>query len=298
MLTYPISPLQRIHCKLFDEKKITVLVKRDDLNHPVVSGNKLRKLKYNLEFARKHQYQGILTFGGAFSNHVYATAMACKLSNLKSKIIIRGCPLDATNPTLKSARACGSELIAVDRLTYKKRNDPTYLAQLQAKFPDYWIVPEGGSNQLALQGLQELSTELPACDYIACAVGSGGTLAGLTLSAPTTANIIGIAVLKGAEQLKSEIIDTYPAMLEHSNWQLLEQFHDGGYGRFTPALWAFCQHIASNYNIPLEPIYTGKLFYGLWQLIEQNYFKPNSTICIIHTGGLQGLMGLKYRGLI
>lgn len=298
MLPYPNSPVQTLQSELFKEKKLTVLVKRDDLNHPVISGNKLRKLKYNLDFAKRNHYKGILTFGGAFSNHVYATAMACKLAKLNSKIIVRGCPLDPNNPTLKNARACGSELIAVDRLTYKKRYDPTYLTQLQSQFPDYWIVPEGGSNQFALEGLQELSKELPPSDYIACAVGSGGTLAGLTLSSPSLTQMIGIAVLKGAEHLKSEIVDKYPAMAEHSNWSLLDQFHDGGYGHFSSELWAFCQRIKNDHNIPLEPIYTGKLFYGLWQLIEQDYFKPHSTLCIIHSGGLQGLMGLKYRGLI
>lgn len=298
MLIYPASPVQILQSPLLREKKLTVMVKRDDLNHPVVSGNKLRKLKYNLHHAKQHQYEGILTFGGAFSNHIYATAMACKLAQLKSKLIIRGIPLDVHNPTLKYARACGAELIAVDRMTYKRRNDNEYLNALQALYPNYWVVPEGGSNQLALEGLRDLANELPPCDYVACAVGSGGTLSGMTLALPQTTQLLGFVVLKGAEQLKADIVDKYPEMATRTNWQLIDQFHGGGYGRFTPELWHFCQHFKAQHGISIEPIYTGKLLFGLWQLIEQDFFKPHSTLCVIHSGGLQGLMGLKYRGLI
>ncbi|WP_462152190.1 1-aminocyclopropane-1-carboxylate deaminase/D-cysteine desulfhydrase [Pseudoalteromonas xiamenensis] len=297
MLSYPESPIQVLQSPLLSEKKIRLLVKRDDLNHPVISGNKLRKLKYNIEHAKKQQYQGLLTFGGAFSNHLYATAMACKLAGLDSVIIVRGTPLDANNPTLKIAKACGARLIAVDRKTYRRRYEDEYLQELKQSFPHYWVVPEGGSNQLALPGLLELAASLPPCDTVACAVGSGGTLAGLALGLQATKRVLGFAVLKD-EHLQDEILEKYPELHQHTHWQLFEQFHEGGYGRFTPELWAFCQAFTEQHHIPIEPIYTGKLFYGLWQLIQADYFAPETTICAVHTGGLQGLMGLKYRGLI
>ncbi|CCQ10404.1 1-aminocyclopropane-1-carboxylate deaminase [Pseudoalteromonas luteoviolacea B = ATCC 29581] len=298
MLDSLTSPLQSIDSPLLTRHGIRLTIKRDDLNHPLVSGNKWRKLKFNLEYASKHNFQGVLTFGGAFSNHIYATAMACKLANLKCKLIIRGLPLDPNNPTLKLAKASGAELFPVDRKTYRLRHDSGYLEFLHKEHPEYWIVPEGGSNDLALLGLKELTMSLPHSDVIACAVGSGGTLAGITLAAPKTTQIFGVAVLKGASTLKHDVLANYPSLSAYDNWLINDEYHDGGYGRFSDKLWQFCQQFQHHYNVPLEPIYTGKLLYGLWDKISQGYFPSGSHIIAIHTGGLQGLMGLKYRGLI
>ncbi|MCF2857508.1 pyridoxal-phosphate dependent enzyme [Pseudoalteromonas sp. SMS1] len=292
------SPVQRINHPLLRDKKVTLLVKRDDLLHPTVQGNKWRKLKYNLIELKRLNRSAILTFGGPFSNHLYATAMASKLFNIPAHIIVRGPHLDMQNPTLRFAKACGVNLHAVTRLEYRQRSDNAYLQDLATQFPNTYIVPEGGSNQFALQGCKELALSLPNADYVCCAVGSGGTLAGILSGLPTSTQALGMCVLKGAEYLSQEVCRLNPNAASQQNWQLMHQFHDGGYGKFSDAQWAFCQQMKQDHALPLEPIYTGKMMFGLWQLIEQSYFPEHSTIVAIHTGGLQGLDGLRYRNLI
>lgn len=299
LFTLPESPLQTIYHPLLKKQQLTLQVKRDDLLHPLISGNKWRKLKYNLllmqkSMQEKHQ-KTVLTFGGAFSNHIYATAAAGKLFGFNTIGVIRTDALDPCNSTLRFAKACGMRLIAVDRKTYRKRHEAAYQQQLLATYNHAYLIPEGGTNHLATKGVQDLVKSLPEHDYLLSAVGSGGTLAGL-INASDTAKVLGVAVLKQADYLRQEI-NALTAEAQ-CQWQLLTQFHGGGYGRFSPELWQFCQTMHQQHQLPLEPIYTGKLFYALWQLIEQGYFKANSRIIAIHTGGLQGLQGLRYRGLI
>ncbi|MBQ4876889.1 1-aminocyclopropane-1-carboxylate deaminase/D-cysteine desulfhydrase [Pseudoalteromonas luteoviolacea] len=296
--SYLESPLQTIRHPLLAAKKIELLVKRDDLLHPTVQGNKWRKLKYNLVELKRQQCRSLFTFGGAFSNHVYATAMASKLYNIPADIIVRGPHLDAANPTIRFAKACNVNLHPVTRIEYRQRHDPDYLALLKKRFPNAFIIPEGGSNQFALQGCEELARSLPKSDYVCCAVGSGGTLAGILDGLDPSVQLIGFAVLKGAEYLNEEIMNLNPKAMVQKNWQILTQFHEGGYGKFSHALWQFCQTMRRDHHLPLEPIYTGKMMYGLWQLIEQDHFPKHSQIIAIHTGGLQGLDGLRYRQLI
>ncbi|ESP95338.1 MULTISPECIES: 1-aminocyclopropane-1-carboxylate deaminase/D-cysteine desulfhydrase [Pseudoalteromonas] len=292
------SPLQTINHPLLVEKKIDLIIKRDDLLHPTVQGNKWRKLKYNLLELKRQQYQSLLTFGGAFSNHLYATAMASKVFQIPAHFIVRGPNLDPKNPTLRFAKACGVNLLPVTRVEYRQRHETDYLAQLQRQFPTAYIIPEGGSNKFALQGCKELAQSLPRSDYLCCAVGSGGTLAGLLNGIDDATHVLGLAVLKGAHYLNEEVTKLNPSAATKPNWQILSQFHDGGYGKFSAALWQFCQHMKRQYHLPLEPIYSGKMLFGLWQLIQQDYFPRGSTIVAIHTGGLQGLDGLRYRQLI
>ncbi len=294
----PESPLQPLRHPLLKKHAVTLQVKRDDLIHPLISGNKWRKLKYNLIEIQDSSKAGLLTFGGAFSNHIYACAAAGKLFGIKTHAIIRGPELDQNNPTLRFARACGMQLTLVDRQTYRKRYDIDYLAELREKHPHRHIVPEGGTNEHALVGCQELAASLPPCDYVFCATGSGGTLAGLAAGLPDGTLVTGIAVLKQADYLRQEIANLLSAYPDHAPWQLLTKFHGGGYGRFTPELWRFCQTMRAEHGLPLEPVYTGKMLYAVWQLIEQGYFPSGSRIIAVHTGGLQGLTGLRYRGLI
>ncbi|KZN37296.1 1-aminocyclopropane-1-carboxylate deaminase/D-cysteine desulfhydrase [Pseudoalteromonas luteoviolacea] len=292
------SPIQRIHHPMLTAKKVELLVKRDDLLHPTVQGNKWRKLKYNLIELKQQNYRSLLTFGGPFSNHLYATAMACKLFNIPAHIIVRGPHLDEQNPTLRLAKACGVNLHAVTRLEYRQRSDNAYLQDLAKQYPNTHIIPEGGSNKFALLGCQELAQSLPDSDYVCCAVGSGGTLAGLLNGLPKITQILGFCVLKGAEYLTEEVCRLNPAAALQKNWQLLHQFHGGGYGKFSKELWTFCQSMRQSHKLPLEPIYTGKMMHGIWQLIEHDYFPKHSRIVAVHTGGLQGLDGLRYRKLI
>jgi len=292
------SPVQHIVSECLKKRNIRLSIKRDDLLHPLISGNKWRKLKYNLQYMQATNKTQLLTFGGAFSNHIHACAGAGKLFNIKTHAIIRGPNLDINNPTLQFAKQCSMDLHAITRIEYKQRQDPDYLTQLQARFPHAYIIPEGGSNTYALAGCAELAKSLPEHDYLVCPTGSGGTLAGLIEGSLETTQLLGVAVLKQAEYLNKEITALSKKAAQQSNWQLLTQFHDGGYGKFTRELWQFCQTMQQQYNLPLEPIYSGKMMYALWQLIEQDYFASGSHIMAIHTGGLQGLDGLKYRGLI
>lgn len=301
------SPLQSIDLALLREKKITVSVKRDDLLHPYISGNKWRKLKFNLIEARKQGINHLLSFGGAYSNHIHALAAAGYYLGFKTSAIIRGEPHYANNPTLKQAQKWGMQLHFVSRKEYKLREGIQYLQDLQTRFPDTFIVPEGGSNGFALPGVIELCHELKQqspkrIDHIFTATGSGGTLAGLiagfsAVQEKNSTSVTGIAVLKQAEYLTTNIhnlLQTQKSMHEDANhWQLLTQFHGGGYAKVSPVLQNFCQQFQQDTGIPIEPIYTGKMFYALFELIKQDFFKAGDNIIALHTGGLQGLKGQK-----
>jgi 1-aminocyclopropane-1-carboxylate deaminase len=301
------SPLQTLNHPLLTEKKITVSVKRDDLLHPHISGNKWRKLKFNLIEARKQGINQLLSFGGAYSNHIHALAAAGYYFGFKTSAIIRGEPHYANNPTLKQAQKWGMQLHFVTRKEYKQRNEIEYIQKLQLKFPDVLIVPEGGSNSLALPGVAELCDELNVqcnqrIDHIFTATGSGGTLAGLIAGFSSNqkkdaTKVTGIAVLKQADYL----IERVNNLLEQAktqdtpHWQLQTQYHGGGYAKVSPQLLDFCLLFEQQTQIPIEPIYTGKMFYALFDLVKQDYFKPGDHIITLHTGGLQGLQGLKER---
>ncbi|GAA59743.1 1-aminocyclopropane-1-carboxylate deaminase [Pseudoalteromonas sp. BSi20652] len=289
---------QTIDALWLKNKGIELKIKRDDLLHPLINGNKWRKLKYNLAQMQTQNKTELLTFGGAFSNHIHACAAAGKLFNLTTHAVVRGPELDQSNPTIQFVKQCGMQLHVVNRIEYRLRNDPHYLKDLQARFPNAYILPEGGTNYFAVPGCAELAQSLPKHDYLVCPTGSGGTLAGLIEGSQVTTQVIGVAVLKQAKYLEEEVRKLSHKANTQTNWQLLCDFHDGGYGKFTPALWQFCQEMAKNHDLPLEPIYSGKMMYALWQLIKQDYFPAGSKIIAIHTGGLQGLDGLKYRGLI
>jgi 1-aminocyclopropane-1-carboxylate deaminase len=300
-MTLP-SQLQAIKHPLFSQHNLSVMIKRDDLIHPIISGNKWRKLKYNIEAVKKSTHQGIISFGGAYSNHIHALAYACHLQDIKAIGIIRGESHYADNFTLKWTQHWGMKLHFVDRKTYRLRHNADYLNQLADQYPDYFIVPEGGSNKLALQGVAEVIKELDqqtTYDTLITPVGSGGTLAGLVAADNKQHNILGIAVLKQSEYLLTEIKKLLPPVAKHfNNWQLLEEFHRGGYAKFSQQ---DCQRIiefSAITGIRFEPVYSGKMILALLDLIEQGYFKANERIVLLHTGGLQGLGGMAERGII
>jgi 1-aminocyclopropane-1-carboxylate deaminase len=292
------SSLQQLTSPILTKQNLTLHIKRDDLLHPLISGNKWRKLKYNLIAMHTQGKNELVTFGGAFSNHIYACAAAGKEFNFKTHGIIRGPELDLNSPTLQFAKQAGMQLHPVTRLEYRERNKSNYLTTLQARFPNAYLIPEGGTNEAALLGCKELVESLPHSDYIVCPTGSGGTLAGLIEGASLNTHVIGVAVLKQAEYLIDEIKTLSKRANSQHNWQLLCDYHDGGYGKFSTQLWQFCQSMLTSQQLPLEPIYSGKMMYAVWQLIEQGFFPSGSKIIAIHTGGLQGLDGLRYRKLI
>ena len=294
------SPLQVLTHPLLTEKSITVSVKRDDLLHPDISGNKWRKLKYNLLYAEANNKNRLISFGGAFSNHIHALAAACHHFKFQSTGIIRGETHYASNSTLSQVQKWGMELQFIDRKTYRLKAQEAYLTTLQAQYPDAYIIPEGGSNKLAVPGVEEVIEELiqqchQPIDHIFTATGSAGTLAGLISGAlkysPNTI-VNGIAVLKNAHYLTQTVKD-FVKQDKKVSWHLHTDFHEGGYGKISPALADFCHQFTSDTGIPIEPIYSGKMFYALWQLIEQDHFPVGTHIVALHTGGLQGLAGLK-----
>ncbi len=276
---------------LLKASKVELYIRREDLIHPFVSGNKFRKLKYNLLEAKKQKYTTLLTFGGAFSNHIAALAFAGKEAGLKTIGIIRGEELAdqvATNPTLLFAQQCGMKFEFVSREAYRTKSDPAFIAMLQDKFQEFYLVPEGGTNELAVQGCQEILTAEDAqYNFVCTAVGTGGTISGLINSAVDDQKILGFPALKG-DFLQKDICK----FVQNKNWELITDYHFGGYGKVTEELIQFLNQFYKENVIPLDPVYTGKMVFGVMDMIANNYFPDNSKILLIHTGGLQGIQGM------
>ena len=271
-----------------------VSIKPEYLIHPTVSGNKFRKLKYNLEKVQLENYKGILTFGGAFSNHIAATASAGQELNIPTVGIIRGEELVTqieSNPTLRYSKSCGMHLEFVSRSSYNKKTDPAYLLQLLETFKDYYILPEGGTNALAIKGCEEILTvKDQSFDIICCAVGTGGTIAGVINGSLLTQKIIGFPALKG-EFLKEDICK----FATQSNWELWGDYHFGGYAKVDSKLIKYMNDFKLIYNIPLDPVYTAKMMYGIFEGIRSGEIPQTAKVLAIHTGGLQGIEGMNLR---
>jgi len=288
------TPIVEIESELFAKKNVKVFIKRDDLIDPKISGNKWRKLKYNLIEARDHGFDTLLTFGGAYSNHIAATAAAAHKYGFQSIGIIRGDELNSrSNPTLKKANEDGMRLIFISRKEYKNRDSNDWTRQLSEKHHAF-IVPEGGSNRLAMKGIGEMMGEIDiAFDYMLCPVGTGGTLAGMVAALNPNQKAVGIAVLNGADYLQSMITDLLPGHTQN-NWSVNHQFHFGGYARSNQQLMDFIQEFYEQHQIPLDPIYTGKMMFGIVKMIENNQYPVGSIIIAVHTGGLQGVEGFNH----
>ena len=269
-------------------------MKREDLIHPFVSGNKFRKLKYNLLQAKAESQTTLLTFGGAYSNHIAAVAYAGRENGFQTIGIIRGDELAdkiASNPTLKFAQECGMQFEFVSREDYRLKTEATFLEQLENKFGSFYLIPEGGTNALAIKGCEEILTQEDGIfDYVACAIGTGGTISGIINSALPHQKILGFPALKG-DFLQDEIRN----FVQNDNWELITDYHFGGYGKVNTVLVDFINRFLEKTKIPLDPVYTGKMVFGIVDLIEKNYFPENATILLIHTGGLQGIQGMNLK---
>lgn len=291
------SPVQEIHDTFLNERGISLMIKREDLLHAEVSGNKWRKLRYNLLAAKEEGHETLLTFGGAYSNHIHATAAAASEMGFKSIGIIRGEEHLPLNDTLKFAARKGMCLAYMDRNKYRHKNSTDVIEELKGKFGNFYLVPEGGTNSLAIRGCEEIITELTApFDYICCAAGTGGTVAGLIAGLDGQQQVLGFSALKG-----SFLNQAVTGLLAHAkgkaytNWQIIDQYHFGGYARINPELIDFIRSFWYQHHILLDPIYTGKVMFGIYDLINKGYFPTGSRILAIHTGGIQGWGGIKER---
>ena len=273
---------------------ISLTIKREDLIHPFVSGNKFRKLKYNLLQAKAENKTTLLTFGGAFSNHIAAVAYAGKEQGFNTVGIIRGDELldkIEENPTLRFAQENGMKFEFVSREEYRLKNENSFIEKLKDKFGDFYLVPEGGTNELAIKGCEEILTkEDSGFNYVCCAVGTGGTISGLINSSLPNQKILGFPALKG-DFLQDEI----RIFAKKDNWNLISDYHFGGYGKINLELIEFINTFFEETKVPLDPIYTGKMVFGVIDLIGKNYFPAHSKILLIHTGGLQGIDGMNIK---
>ena len=296
MTKKPANNWQQIQDALLDQHQLQLWLFQPDQSSVALSGNKVLKLKYHIAQALQCKKAGLLTFGGAFSNHLAATAIACQQQGIASIGLVRTDRLDSHNPTLQHCQASGMQLVPISRAEYRMRNESDWIKQLQQHYPDFLIVPEGGSSKLGVQGVAEQDlTKTPHgnSQYIVAATGSGGTLAGLAVGNPD-AQVLGIAVVSDLS-LPDKIRQWCP---QTNNWQLITGYTGKGYGRFDAELLQFCLEFKQRHQITLEPIYTGKAMSALYQLIAQGVFPKGSSISFFHTGGLQGLAGLRYRGLL
>ena len=292
-LTYHTTLVQEItnHPVLL-KAGIRVLVKREDLNHPHVSGNKWWKLKYNLEAAEKN-LDTLLTFGGAYSNHIYATAAAAAECHLNSIGIIRGEETLPLNGTLAFATQQGMQIHYVTRMAYRAKDSLEFVASLHERFGRFFLIPEGGSNLLAVKGCAEFARkELCAIDFdhLVLPAGTGGTIAGLVCAFEGQRNIIGVSVLKDAGFLQGDVekmISTY-AGVHFNSWSIRTGYHHGGYAKVTRDIILFIQEMETLYDLPLDPVYTAKALWALMKEAETGAFKRGDTVLFLHTGGLQG----------
>lgn len=273
------ASIDKVELSLLQEKNIKLSVLRIDKIHPVISGNKWFKLKYHLENYVANKYEGILTFGGAWSNHIIASACTCSMLNIKSTGIIRGEEPKNLSATLQFAHLFGMQLKFISRENYKQKNS-LYLIELKKQFPNFYFIPEGGSGESGEKGAGEILDLVNKENYthIACAIGTGTMFRGICKSSIPTQKIIGIEILKGLESTTNPI----------SNAITIGEFHFGGYAKYTSELINFMNYFYEETKIPTDFVYTGKLFYAVMELIKKNKFPQGSKLLVIHSGGLQG----------
>lgn len=290
--------IQRISLdKVENPGNVTLYMKREDLIHPTVSGNKWRKLKYNLAFAMQAGFTKVLTFGGAFSNHLYAVAAAAHELGLESIGVVRGEQILPLNPTLAFAEKNGMKLTYVSRSNYKQKDSPEFIAKMKSEFGKFYLIPEGGTNSMALMGAAEIMAGIDQdYNHVIVAAGTGGTMAGIISGLNGVGFVTGIPVLKGGF-MKEEVARHLTSIgLGHLlNYDCLDEYHFGGYAKFNDSLIRFINGFRKNHDIALDPIYTGKMMYAVLDQIAKGNFKEGSKVLVIHTGGLQGIQGFNER---
>ena len=280
--------INQISSPILNEKKIKFFIKRIDKIHPFISGNKWYKLKYNLHEAKKRGYDTILTFGGSYSNHISATSYACKKNNFKCIGIIRGEEPQRLNTTLKFARNNDMFLYYISREKYRLKDTLEFLDELKLKFGNFYLIPEGGDNDLAVKGTSEILDKNDRQDYICCPVGTGGTITGLINAQLSFQNVIGFPVINNSLYIEDKV----SSVVNNSNFTFINDYKIGGYAKYNESLVNFINDFFENHNVPLDIIYTGKMIYGIFDLVYNNFFPRGSSILAIHTGGIQGNRGM------
>ena len=289
--------IQSLNHSLFSEKGLELAILRLDQVHSLVSGNKFFKLKYNFEEAKLQGKDTLLTFGGAYSNHIHACAAAAKLEGFKAIGLIRGDFLEESNPTLNFAGTQGMELHFLDRETYRQKSNPEFLQTLEEKYGDFYLIPEGGTNPLAIQGTSEiLGLKTRRFTHICTSIGTGGTFLGLAASLEPRQKLLGFSSLKGNfihQEIQEKLLEFQ--VNSKGSLEVFSSYHFGGYAKWTPELIDFIHWFYSEFGIILDPVYTGKMAFGIFDLIQKNQVPPGSKVLLIHTGGLQGNLGFIQR---
>ena len=275
--------ISKIKNNLLNEKNISLDILRLDLLHPHISGNKWYKLKYNIEQALLENKQVLLSFGGAYSNHLHALAYAGFLKNIKTIGIIRGEKIE--NDTLKDCKKWGMDLYFISREEYRLKNEKSFLQKIKQKFSNAYIIPEGGGNVLGAKGCEEILTNVDSKMYeiVCCAVGTGTTLAGI-INSSKSKKVLGFCALKNGEYLKQDI----EKFTQKKNWELIHSYHFGGFAKTNSVLMDFIKKFEFEQNFQLDVIYTSKMIFGVLDMIEANIIREGSKILVIHSGGLQG----------
>lgn len=282
---------EEIFCKILEQKGVKLFVKRIDQIHKFVSGNKWYKLKYNFIEAKRKDSRLILTFGGAYSNHILATAYLAKKEGFRSIGVIRGQEVLPLNPTLCVAKENGMDLYYVSRSDYRLKDEVDFLNKLKIQFGDFYLIPEGGTNKFAIKGASEILDFKDTQDYICCAVGTGGTIAGVINSKRNNQRVVGFPVIKGDGSLQSNV----KSFTKKGGFVFINDYIFGGYAKLTNELVCFIGDFYKAHNIQLDVVYTGKMMFGIMDLVSKDYFPRGSTILAIHTGGLQGNKGMNER---
>lgn len=283
------SRLQQIYPTWRNAERYTIYVKRDDLIHPVISGNKWRKLSHTLELMANTENATLGSFGGGYSNHLHALSFCCWQLDWPLTVFVRGDYANRETSMLLDIQRWGTRVVYLTKKDYQMRSSQPFCAMLSNRYALSHLIPEGGSHQDCFSGMAALMNEFEhKIDYLLLPVASSGTLAGMAVTSGNVSNLVGIGVLKGAnylEQQTRQLIDLHPVLTDYS---ILHNYHFGGYAKSPENIRSFCQHTSQMLGIPIEPVYSGKTFYALKDLIERAAFPIDSTLCVLHTGGLQG----------
>lgn len=286
--------VSKISSSIAEQKNIELIIKRDDLIHSEISGNKWRKLKYNILHAKEKGYKKAVTFGGAYSNHLYAFAAACKYFSINGISIVRGEKPKKLSHTIEFAEKCGIELIYVSREDYRKKGAELISSIIPDN--DFFLIPEGGSNEYALLGLKEMMEEInEEYDFVCCPVGTGGTVAGILKYSNPSTKVVGYPILKGVDYLKETISELSELKKLDEKLIWANQYHFGGYAKINQDLVEFTNNFYQLHQIPLDLVYTSKMMFGILNMMKNGAFPENSKILAIHTGGLQGNIGMRER---